>query len=239
MRIISPFHDYYDIGLAYGIDPYLLYLRETRLEPSPDKVRRYWAVPSGLNIGVLYFCGREIPFYTPYRLSFMPTSLDTTEVVLLTTVREVEEFTTKEAKTSTSQKLYHTDYYSKTNVVKFLEGQRNPSDRIHFKHNSPVILYLDTRTEYIDKKTVSSKSGFYYINPCLKFLNFQKYIDPYTAFQEISMFLGGVLGNTERDTVKITDDKILRDSKGFDDNSFKGVSPGKKKNRKKYKNVSS
>lgn len=30
MRVISKFHDYYDIGLSYGIDPKCVYVRETR-----------------------------------------------------------------------------------------------------------------------------------------------------------------------------------------------------------------
>ena len=29
MRIYSDFHDYYDIGLSYGIDPKIIYSRKT------------------------------------------------------------------------------------------------------------------------------------------------------------------------------------------------------------------
>lgn len=56
-------------------------------------------------------------------------------------------------------------------------------------------------------------------------------MDPFTAFQEISMFLGGVLKRTEVDTVDIGDE-AMRDEKGFDEWSFKRHKDDVKKKRK-------
>ena len=53
------------------------------------------------------------------------------------------------------------------------------------------------------------------VDPCLKDFHFNKVIDAYTAFQEIDMFLGGVLGDASDPPSPMTDrDKIV--SHGMD-----------------------
>ena len=58
------------------------------------------------------------------------------------------------------------------------------------------------------------------INPSLKDMGFQKIFDPYTCFQEIDMFLSGIMQSPEKKMVNLTD-KDMRDKKGFNDMSFK------------------
>lgn len=62
------------------------------------------------------------------------------------------------------------------------------------------------------------------VNPfTLKGLGFAKALDPYTAFQELSMWIGGVLGGTSPEIVTIKDDKTLIEGHGFDNVfSFRG-----------------
>jgi hypothetical protein len=62
------------------------------------------------------------------------------------------------------------------------------------------------------------------VNPfTLKRLGFAKALDPYTAFQELSMWIGGVLGGTSPEIVTIKDDKTLIEGHGFDNRfSFRG-----------------
>ena len=50
----------------------------------------------------------------------------------------------------------------------------------------------------------------------LKDIGFAKAVDPYTAFQEISMWVGGVLPDAGPDTVQIVDDVIKIQKHGFD-----------------------
>lgn len=52
-------------------------------------------------------------------------------------------------------------------------------------------------------------------NPCLKDLQFFKIIDPFTAYQEIDMFLSGVLAPENKPMVKI-EDKYRVQQHGFD-----------------------
>lgn len=74
------------------------------------------------------------------------------------------------------------------------------------------------------------KQGFW-ANPILKDFGFQSIVEPWTAFQELSMFMASWA--RPQDVTQITDDIVLRDAKGFNEMSFKTVSPGKKRKRKK------
>lgn len=57
----------------------------------------------------------------------------------------------------------------------------------------------------------------------LKKYDFQKALDPYTAYQELSMWVGGVLCGQSPSIVEITDDKTILEGHGFDDVfSFRG-----------------
>ena len=55
----------------------------------------------------------------------------------------------------------------------------------------------------------------------LKDLQFYKAVDPYTLFQEIEMWLGGVLPGAGNPMVQITDDSIKVAKHGFDKFSFR------------------
>jgi len=54
----------------------------------------------------------------------------------------------------------------------------------------------------------------------LKQYAFARMADPFTAFQEIQMYISGVLGTNENDMVQISDTD-MRDAKGHDNMSFK------------------
>ena len=104
------------------------------------------------------------------------------------------------------------------------------SDNFFFEWQTPV--FVITKGKYRESGYYTSskprKISFKIIrNPCLKDYGFARVMDPYTTFQEIDMYLGGVLGVNEPDTVDISDDK-MRDKKGFDDYSFKKA-PTKRK----------
>jgi hypothetical protein len=57
----------------------------------------------------------------------------------------------------------------------------------------------------------------------LKKFGFAKALDPYTAYQELSMWVGGVLCGQSPAVVHITDDKVILEGHGFDNKiSFRG-----------------
>jgi hypothetical protein len=57
-------------------------------------------------------------------------------------------------------------------------------------------------------------------NVNLKDLQFQRMVDPYTAFQEISMFIGGVLGSPEKEVTELTEKDRIQQH-GFNKWSFR------------------
>lgn len=71
-------------------------------------------------------------------------------------------------------------------------------------------------------------------NISLKDTGFIRFFDPFTAYQEIAMFLGGVLAlPREQPPLTVGDDRIIAQQKGFDDMSFRGPNKGEVEARRK------
>lgn len=84
--------------------------------------------------------------------------------------------------------------------------------------NAPVFVY-DTDT--------NNRHNSFIINPLLKDYEFYRVIDTFQTFQEIQMFIGGVLGSGEKDIIEV-DDKYKITQHGFNKWSFR-KEPTKKK----------
>ena len=116
------------------------------------------------------------------------------------------------------------------NILKFMKTQlsENPveiNNNLFFKYKTPCFVIIPSKWQKLEDKFI--------ISPTLKNYQFTKVFDPYTAFQEIEMFLGGVLGeNKEPSTI---DDKSMLYKKGFNNMSFKTYK-GTKKPRSKRRN---
>ncbi len=96
---------------------------------------------------------------------------------------------------------------------------------LHIINKSPILILL------IQRNGFSSCEGLIEINANLNKFQFFKCLDPYSAFQNIEMFINGVASTPCNPPIEISDvDK--RDSRGFDKMSFR-KRPGLKKRRKK------
>lgn len=110
---------------------------------------------------------------------------------------------------------YHTKYSkystSMSNSIERLENSNGKtiSDEMFISSNSPIILAYKKHGNLIVE-----------INPNLSKYNFASKIDPFTAFQEISMYIGNNLAKQVDPTVNFTDE-MKRDIAGFDEWSFK------------------
>lgn len=92
------------------------------------------------------------------------------------------------------------------------------------KVNSPIFVY----DNYSVNHNRNNKNGsVFIINPILKDYEFYKVVDSFTAFQEIQMFIAGVLGIGEKEIIEV-DDKYKIPQHGFDKWSFR-KKPSKKK----------
>jgi hypothetical protein len=73
-------------------------------------------------------------------------------------------------------------------------------------------------------------------NPRLQTLGFEKVIDAFRAFQDISTFLGNDLTESNATPLTVGGDEVIAKAKGFDEMSFRTAAPGHKKlNRKAHK----
>ena len=91
------------------------------------------------------------------------------------------------------------------------------------KTQSPIFLYTS------DKEGYGFGHKKFYINPKLQDEEFYRVFDPFMAYQELSMYISGVLGVGERPTVDISDIDMAA-KKGFDNKSFR-TDPGTRKPR--------
>jgi hypothetical protein len=240
MKIISKFQDYYDIGLAYGIDPKCIYLRETidipKLEETVNKydngyknnailplndwsfifwdkriLRKYFSIP----VAYVIFCGKMyFGFKVEDKWYWNFESFDKTMMSLKD----------KEIVNYYNSKSYRFD--KKTRREKFRDAfdkaiktsteNSKVWENINIENNSPIVL-----VEHITYRARTTLSLTTFVkNPCLKDYNFASAVDPYTAFQEISMYFTNILGIPENTMVEISDkDKIAE--RGFNEKSFR------------------
>lgn len=84
--------------------------------------------------------------------------------------------------------------------------------------NTPLFVYdYDYNRTELEPWAQDAK---FLINPLLKEYEFYKVFDAVQAFQEISMFIGGVLGNKEKEIINVAD-KYKITQHGFDKWSFR------------------
>lgn len=85
--------------------------------------------------------------------------------------------------------------------------------------NTPVFIYdCDYGRSFVEKNYRNNPKFF--VNPLLKEYQFFKVFNSFQAFQEIQMFLGGVLGNKEKEIINL-EDKYKITQHGFDKWSFR------------------
>ena len=221
MRIISKFHDYYDSVQGYGFDPTVVYMRQRKAlkdHSLGDSMTRMSGmcdmVPHGANIsriGQLYFCGKKYPFM---RISFKEDSkrescysFDAYEKLVLSLAKKNGKFLK-----DYERKRFFMDGGSVKKAVKRYFSAENDFEKnvkTHEKFDAPVFAVY----------APSSRANVI-VNPVLRKMGFQKMFDPYTTYQEIDMFLSGVMQSKEKSIIQISD-KYQKLKKGFDDYSFK------------------
>lgn len=214
MLIVSDFHDYYDSAHAYGIDKQVVYRRVTKNIPWEHKFmtwaeRKQCPAPFEQLIGALVvrkfvigFCGHMHPiihiqsdiggqhcFYDAHSLGIY---LGQSEMKADPKLRFgfYSDYDVKSKKDT--QEFFNPHNWDKL-LGKFQE------------YKCPVFMY--GRTE--------DKAPSLVLNPVLKHYRFQKVKDPVSAFQDIHMYISGVLGVEHRPTVSISD-KDKQAAKGHD-----------------------
>lgn len=225
MRIHSKFKDYYDTALGYGIDEDIHYVRETqefeakagnRVEgdclavyANPYNINAYMMKdeykrgPEEVDIGAgqVLFCGK---LYSYIVMHFMGEA----EHRYLWNYKDFAANYYPLLKDAFAKKL--PNKFVKTMQAYFIPVENRKFADIH--HNTGVPVIHNTPVLY--RWRYGGTSNVIY-NPCLKDIEFYKVLDPFTCFQELSMFIGGVLGGHSPKMVTISDEmKVYKH--GFD-----------------------
>jgi hypothetical protein len=219
MKLISKFHDYYDTALGHGVDPNVVYVRKTvellketypedladneKWDKITEIIKRFngqqdlttferwftsWSYhrdDMSFTRGYVGFCGKIYPFLLRFK------------------------------KDSSKVKLYWSFDKLKLNHPR---NKDLPKYREHFNRtleDDTIFHELDVPVwaKYNDPFDNGSLKTI--LNPCLKDIHFAAVKDPYSAFQELSMYISGVLGGKSPKMVEISD-KEMAAKKGHD-----------------------
>lgn len=254
MRIISKHRDYYDSARAFGEDPTLVYLRHERTVEAPasmlDALGTLAAqIPTYVRgdehsivryAAILGFCGRLYPVWrvagewamTPEQFTgVLQAHVDRWTYYRATDCMR-KAFLGEDEPARKSWLNRRTGFTDLTDTALLTEATMiecrerfaamPPRPELFAGLGLPVFLYEHTPKA---KEQVTA-------NPILTRLGFASVLDPWTAYQELAMFVGGVLPRGTEPPIEITDDAVIRDAKGHGADSFKTTSPGKKARRR-------
>jgi hypothetical protein len=244
MLIVSRFHDYYDTASIYGIDKTCVYLRSQE----QFKIERpHWysdysvRLPSGksfklariggsrmmfargvtgeweLGQEIVGFCGQFYPV-----VLFKPR-FGTGKSVGLYSEEEFNSFLVKEEIRRSFNKSYFSPRWDRYNI-EHAKGARGFFSQEGLDGYAELFHAFRTPVFSIGNRSLC-------LNPVLKDFGFMKMKDPQSAFQDVYMFMSGVLGAPPKPKEKMSD-KVLAAAKGHDGPYSFRKPPGKRgKNR--------
>ncbi len=261
MRIISKFTDYYDCGQSYGIDPNLIYFRTPQkltFGPSHDRhslvVEACSSVPKCPRIGsfqraILGFCGKLYRVFTfdddnsgGADLSLAPFLTSGGAVARIRKRVEERSYDPRLLRIARAwlderdQDMSSNEWYRKGDCRFDKDVKRSDWEHLTqtITHPCHLELFHLLQTPIFIMQSVWMEQISVNTNISLKDTGFIQFFDPFTAYQEIAMFLGGVLAlPKDNPPLTVGDDRIIAQQKGFDDQSFRGPNKGEVEARRK------
>jgi hypothetical protein len=226
MRIISPFVDYYDGVQGMGIDKSVVYNRQTEklTMPIPVKISTSWYdrikgevkiyIPShyyktGISYHeeesiLVFFAGKVYPILKVTIVNFPNTA----EFFVRSFDEYIDLITSNGFKNPfEDKKIYRTDD-AKKEMENFFTFTKDVSSWM-----------IDNKFAVVMTTGELLRHGHIIKDPCLKNINFQRIIDPYTAYQELSMWVGGILPQSKE--IQDIPDKYKIEQHGFNEWSFR------------------
>ena len=200
-------HDYYDSALAYGQDSEVVFVREHK-EISDRDCPLYAGYPHSIIKGRAWSDNNTLNYKDP--------ALGVTTLVLLPISIYVagKHYGGLRVVREMGSEILNV-FWRYDDFVAWLAGfdreVAKPSKRYKWEK-------ADTEKDVfpIMWQCNSAENG-----KSLKDYGFPKAIDPYTLFQEISMFVGGVIPRNPNPMVEITDDTVKLAKHGFDKWTFR------------------
>jgi len=231
MLIISKFIDYYDsVAHSKGVDKTIVYKRDQK--DFEEDLSQFQAAKK-----TWYDSGTSLPTYNWYHGHIFNSPKYEAKAFLVgfcgkiypgayihNTKDNVEEFVYgydnvleafKNLYKVEKKGRYKNDF--KPREFDFMTRLMN-SDLLKemFARNKTPIFLIDTSSSnsFVEPNNSRNNKNVL-INPCLKGLEFYKQMDPFMAFQEIEMYISGVLGIDSQKTLEVSD-KSKIEGHGFD-----------------------
>lgn len=238
MKIFSKFHDYYDGVLKYSQeDSDGVYKREeeriffsynsAEIKES-NNIR--WFSDTVKFIG---FCGKIYPFIEfVYSEESIPKcdrffvgyeDVDIEKYRAIGNTNKIWNYINNDMlfilnKVPRDSWYKHITYTNPFNIETFFE-----------KYQTPIFLFeASNPNRYSNRTERENERWLLTTNICLKDYGFQRIVDSFTAFQEISMFFNSILTTNNTPEMPVGSDKVLAASKGFDEWSFRKIGKNSK-----------
>lgn len=243
MRIISKFHDYYDgAGGWFSETPVFVRQEQEKSIKAPTNEAKealskvlniFNKVPhfreSGTIYGVIAFCGKAYPYYHCLGQYFYNTNaMEKHCKGILESENDISYY--KGTAKHIIKWLNYCPYRSYHDSMWYSALTHREWDR--FVNEISVDLSPEPFRFVGSPVFLINGQDNLIVNPNLRTYNFMSQIDPYTAYQEIEMYLGNELANQMDPNIKRSDD-LVRDSKGFDGWSFRRHKEDSKKFKKR------
>lgn len=245
MRIISRFKDFYDTALAMGADSRVTYVRHSR---DFDEIPEEWAfmrpratVHNSIRVGdqeisirplLVVFCGLVYHGVgvSNQKSSGPPSSSEDFLYTYESYTRWCDEHGVPLIKWPKSCKGKHSTwrvdpYYKHERLsLRYIEparawfrvGDPNKHREVFIEREVPIATCVANPTGSVSLRTDAKLE----INGSLGQYQFYRVFDAYQAYQELDMFVAGVLSREGNSMVTIDDDSLRRE-KGFDCHSFR------------------
>lgn len=210
MKIHSDFRDYYDIGLSVGLDPKLHYQRKERLFylselnhwRKMDIRGRFdvnWKKANAYEYLVVGFCGQVYPCMAIHWNTGSEYIYD---------VERIAHLFPKEPQFGARRYRRRYENRERQQVAFMRGGHRN--DALFLELQAPL---------FVVRQEEGGREIRLLANTMMRTVQFAKVKDPFTAFQEISMYLGNQL--VKRDKPDTIADEYRIAMHGFDKHSFR------------------
>lgn len=218
MRIISRFHDYYDVVMKSGMDREVVYVRERKDIVLDDNCGIDFSTRNAssnhvVNTVLLGYCGQIFKVYT-VKVSWSFGD----RLYVFHKYDEFEEFMRINSLGSSYD--FRANRWWPGQYARFEKFDTSKLLDLFHKYQTPLfIVSYEHHWRSKSKATIT-------LGPSLKDLEFARVKDPFTAYQDIFQYVAGVLNRPENKMVEISDkDKVHKH--GFDKWSFRQKGPKK------------
>lgn len=244
MHIISKFHDYYDKIKAFGIDKTVVYNRKPEI--IFNMVREYWyrdndkfphfkeANVKGhcftFRYFVIGFCGKLYPV-----INILRESDKVNEFINIFDEETFKNYLAVNGIKYDPLGWGFRSYNSLSKLPKFFDPNSWKDLEGKFQeYKTPVFVYgrFEEKADPIEKILINHYNNAALgtmTNPCLQDFSFGKIKDPVSCFQEIYMYISGVLGVPAKPMVELSDKHKAMKAGHGDKYSFRKMPEERKK----------